>query len=91
MYRPGHALAETELIFPVGRRMAIVGAYELNEGIIELDENGVASVNAAMVAFAGRQVYAAEPDFVYARRPNEMPRRGASLINDIQFVTKRSR
>jgi hypothetical protein len=48
-YGPGHGLAGTEIIFPVGRRMAIVGAFEIkNEETRTLDEDGVAGVNGAL-------------------------------------------
>jgi hypothetical protein len=82
---PGHGLSNTELIFPVGRGMAIVGAYEITEQTIELDEDGVAGINGAMVAFAERQVFAADAEFSYSRQPNETPRRGTSLVNDRLF------
>ena len=88
-YGAGHGLARTELIFPIGSRMAVVGAYEIEEGTLELNEDGVAGVNGAMVAFADRQVYAADPDFTYARQQNEKPRRGASVIKDSLFLTDR--
>jgi hypothetical protein len=84
-YGPGHGLAGTEIIFPVGRRLALVGAFELQEGEIELDENGVAGVNGAIVAYAERQVYAYDGEYTYSRQNNEVPRRGAELVNDIIF------
>ena len=39
-----------------------------------LNEIGVAGVNGAMAAYAGRQVYAADANFTYARTENEKPR-----------------
>jgi hypothetical protein len=88
---PGHGLAGTQLIFPIGTRMAIVGAYELEEGTLELNEDGVAAVNGALVAYADWQVYAADPDFTYATQENKQPRRGSSVIKDIHFRRNREK
>jgi hypothetical protein len=82
---PGHGLAGTEIIFPVGRRLALVGAFELQEDELQLNENGVAGVNGAIVAYAERQVYAYDGEYSYARQYNEAPRRGAELVNDLLF------
>jgi hypothetical protein len=82
---PGHGLAGTEIIFPVGRRLALVGAFELQEDELELNEDGVAGVNGAIVAYAERQVYAYDGDYTYSRQNHEAPRRGAELVNDILF------
>jgi hypothetical protein len=82
---PGHGIAGTEIIFPVGRRLALVGAFELQEDERELNEVGVAGVNGAIVAYAERQVYAYDVDYTYSRQNNEAPRRGAELVNDLLF------
>jgi hypothetical protein len=82
---PGHGLKGTEIIFPVGRQLALVGAFELQEDERELSEDDVAGVNGAIVAYAERQVYAYDGEYSYARQYNEAPRRGAELVNDILF------
>jgi Protein of unknown function (DUF4238) len=88
---PGHGLAGTQLIFPIGTHMAVVGAYEIEEGTLKLNEDRVAGVNGALVTYADRQVYAANPDFTYVRQENEKPRRGSSLIKDIHFRRNREK
>jgi hypothetical protein len=88
---PGHGLTGTEIIFPVGRRMAIVGAFELREETVTLNEDGVAGVNGALVAYANRQVYAADPRFTYSRQYKEQPRPGATLVNDTLFLKQSQR
>jgi hypothetical protein len=91
-YGPGHGAADTQIVFPVGRWMAIAGAFELEkEGTLVLDENRVAGVNGALVTYADRQVYAADANFIYARQENEKPRLGSSLVNDTVFLTGRER
>ncbi len=84
-YPPGHGLTGTEIIFPIGKRLAVVGAFELEDGEFTLDEDGVAGINGALVAYAERQIYAHDADFTYSRQYSEKPRRGADLVNDLIF------
>lgn len=84
-YGPGHGLAGTEIIFPISRRLAVVGAFELENGEHQLNEEGVAGINGALVAYADRQVYARNGDFLYSRQYAEKPRRGVELVNDLLF------
>ncbi|MDU1671519.1 MAG: DUF4238 domain-containing protein, partial [Bradyrhizobium sp.] len=86
---PGHGLRGTEIIFPVGKRLALVGAFELEEDEIQLTEENVAGVNGAIVAYAERQVYAHDTGFTYSRSYTEKPRRGADLVNDLLFRRKK--
>jgi hypothetical protein len=85
---PGHGLPGTEIIFPVSRRLAVVGAFESEETERQLTEDGVAGINGALVAYADRQVYAHDIDFIYSRQYTENPRRGAELVNDSLFLRK---
>jgi hypothetical protein len=50
-----------------------------------LNEDGVAGINGAIVAYAERQVYSYDGEYTYSRQYNEAPRRGAELVNDIIF------
>jgi hypothetical protein len=88
-YGPGHGLAGTEIIFPIGRRLAVVGAFELKDDELGLTEEGVAGINGALVAYAERHVYAHDVDFTYSRQDNEAPRRGAELVNDLLYRKKK--
>ena len=91
LYGPGHGLTGTEIVFPVGRRLAVVGAFELKEAELRLTEDGVAGINGALVAYADRQVYAHDIDFTYSRQYTEKPRRGAGLVNDLLFLRKKEK
>jgi hypothetical protein len=88
-YGPGHGLAGTEIIFPIGKGLAAVGAFELKDDELELTEESVAGINGALVAYAGRHVYAHDLDFTYSRQYDESPRRGAELVNDLFFRKKK--
>jgi hypothetical protein len=90
-FGPGHGLPGTELIFPIGKRLAVVGAFELQEGELPISEDGVAGLNGAIVAYADRQVYAYDGDFTYSRQYAEKPRRGAGLVNDLLFRRKKEK
>jgi len=44
-YGPGFGLTGTEVIFPVSTRLAVVGAFELKEAVIDVGEDAVAGIN----------------------------------------------
>jgi Protein of unknown function (DUF4238) len=88
-YGPGHGLTGTEVFFPIGKRMVIVGAFEFNGATRELSEDGVAMVNGAMVTYAYRQTYAYDESASYTRGPTERPRPVSSLIKDPRFLRDR--
>jgi Protein of unknown function (DUF4238) len=82
---PGFGLTGTEVFFPVSTRLAVVGAFELQEATIDVHPNAVASLNGAQVAYAERQVYARDRNFTYALDTEELPRKASKLINDRRF------
>jgi hypothetical protein len=49
---PGFGLTGTEVFFPVSTRLAVVGAFELQDATIDVYPNAVASLNGAQVAYA---------------------------------------
>lgn len=84
----GHGLTGTEIIFPIGLGTAVVGAYELQDGEIDLSEDYVADVNGAIIAHAEKQVYARDEDFAYVVEQNErrQRRRGSTIPRDRYFT-----
>ena len=90
-YGPGHGMPGTEVVFPVSNRLALVGTFEGKDESINVDADTVASVNGALVAYCDRQVYAPSPDFTYSRQNNEQPRQGASVLNDIHFLSDKKK
>ena len=91
LYGPGHGMPGTELVFPVSNRMALVGTFEGKDETINVNAETVASVNGAMVSYCDRQIYAPDPDFIYVRQNGETPRRGSSVLNDVQFLVDRKK
>jgi hypothetical protein len=84
-YGPGFGLTGTEAYFPVSTRLAAVGTFELQEGTIEVPSYAVASLNGAQIAYAHRQVYARDHNFIYALDAGERPRKASKLIDDRRF------
>jgi hypothetical protein len=84
-HSPGFGLIGTEVFFPISTRLAVVGAFELQEATIDVHPNAVASLNGAQVAYAQRQVYARDRNFTYALDAEELPRKASKLINDKRF------
>jgi len=84
-YGPGFGLTGTHVYFPISTGLAVIGAFELKELEIDIEENGVAGVNGAQVANAERQVYARDRNFTYFLQPDEAPRKASKLIDDSRF------
>ena len=84
-YGPGFGLTGTDVYFPISTGLAVIGAFELEELEIDINENGVAGLNGAQVAYAERQVYARDHNFTYSLQPNEGPRKASKLMCDKRF------
>ena len=84
-YSPGFGLTGTSVLFPVCTRLAVIGAFEHEEAVIDVPDSAVAGFNGAQVAYAERQVYARDYNFRYSMQPSEMPRKASRLIDDKRF------
>jgi hypothetical protein len=85
-YSPGFGLRGTDVMFPLSCRVAMIGAFEIEDRTLELTEDGVAGFNGAAIAMATRQVYARDHNFRYSLNPNEPARKASRLIDDPQFL-----
>jgi hypothetical protein len=90
-YAPGLGLRETEIVFPLSSRLAVVGAFELRDAESDVSDEMVASINGATVANALRQVYARDRNFTYLMQYNEPDRKGSRLIDDPRFIRKETK
>lgn len=88
LYGPGHGMPGTQVIFPVSKSLAVVGAFELSEAERVVDERWIAQINGALIAYAERQIYSHDADFTYLRGNSESLLRGGELVNDIAFRRK---
>ena len=84
---PGLGRKNTEIIFPLSPRLAVVGAFELQDGG-EHDASAdlVAAMNGTIIAFAERQVYARDRSFTYCFEEGEAARKASRLIDDRRFL-----
>jgi hypothetical protein len=84
---PGLGLKNTEIIFPLSSRLALVGAFEI-QGDQKYTASAalVAEMNGTIIAFAERQVYARDRNFTYCFEAGEAPRKASRLINDRRFL-----
>jgi hypothetical protein len=64
--RPGFGLQNTEVLFPISPGLAVVGAFEAQDGEAEIDEEMTAQFNGTVASFAERHVYARDFNFKYA-------------------------
>jgi hypothetical protein len=83
--RPGLKLKGTEVLFPLSSTLAMVGAFELENGEYEFDEEQVASANGTIILNAQRQIYARSMEFSYQIDQTKPPRKPGELIEDERF------
>lgn len=61
---PGYGMTNTEVIFPLSQRLALVGNFDGNEGTVHGTRELVATVNSTVIAHA-RQVFAPKLSFAH--------------------------
>lgn len=90
-YSPGFGLKGTEVLFPLSSRLAMIGAFDVENATINASDEMVAHFNGAAISMAARQVYARDHNFQYKRSPTEQSRKASRLIDDPQFHRERER
>jgi hypothetical protein len=84
----GFGLRGTEIVFPICSRLALVGAFEIEEDEIDATEEMVAAVNGTLIRFAERHVYARDHNFRYSLASGAA-RKGSKLTGDLRRARKR--
>jgi Protein of unknown function (DUF4238) len=82
---PGLKHKGTEIIFPISPDLAVVGAYELENGVADFTDEEVASFNGTIALHAQRQVYARTNDFNYQIDQSQPARKASKLTSDERF------
>ncbi|PSJ60470.1 DUF4238 domain-containing protein [Kumtagia ephedrae] len=82
----GHGMQHTAILFPVTRRMALVGLFEGMEGELSADGGAVARMNSLIITHAERQVYAYDDTFKYAKKGGYFG--GRDLVRDPDALRK---
>jgi hypothetical protein len=83
---PGFAMAATEVIFPISTKIALRGAFEGEENVIDADTAMVAGLNSLIISNAENQVYAHDHIFKFKRREPDDLGSGATLLEDEDFM-----
>lgn len=78
---PGHALLNTEVLFPLSHELAIIGSFNELARTIEACREHTAAINGVVSCFAGRQIYARDDAF-WCRCSDGVLRRGADAFAD---------
>jgi hypothetical protein len=84
----GHGIRGTEIVFPICSRLAMVGAFEIEDNEIDASEEMVAAVNGTVIQFSDRHVYARDYNFRYTLKWGETPRKASKLITDRRLHKK---
>jgi len=83
-FSPGLGHKNTVMYFPISNDLALIGRSEGRDGAeCDLDERSVAMINAILIGFADKQIYARDQEFKYLLEPDKQPQRGADILNDI--------
>jgi hypothetical protein len=82
-HSPGFGLRGTEVIFSVSSELAMVGTFEGQDDVVDVEPGIVALVNGIIIAHSNRQIYARDDRFWYVQDPVPTPpvvQRGADLL-----------
>ncbi len=83
---PVYGLRNTEVLFPISPRLAVVGSFETENDESEIADQMVAEFNGAVAAYAERQVYSQDHHFRYSFKEGSEPRKASRLIRDPDFI-----
>jgi hypothetical protein len=87
---PGHGLLGTQLLFPVSKELAMIGAFEIENSEGDASEMLVAEINGEIVLNSARQVFACDEAFQYIMGHNSRIMRGLELLEDQRSVRPQS-
>jgi hypothetical protein len=82
---PGFDSEQSQVLFPISREMAMLGAFKIEEAGWEADEDLVAKINGSTMYHATRQIYASSGRFSYILKPGSKARSGVEIGNDPGF------
>lgn len=71
-YPPGFALPSTEVVFPVTKKMALIGTFEGDDRRATINAATVASINSRIILNCDYQIYAPHPEFYFLAGDNQI-------------------
>jgi hypothetical protein len=60
---PGHAMRDTEVVFPLSKQLALIGTFDGEDGAHQASTRLVGAVNSRVMAHARRHIYSAKRSF----------------------------
>jgi hypothetical protein len=87
-FAPGLGLGDIDILFPLSSKVALIGRFEGEEDVINVDKHSVASFNATVMGYAMKQIYAANDQYYYARQAHQPIGRGSTLLQDPNLKTR---
>lgn len=87
----GLKLLGTEMLFTLSPLLAVVGAFELDNGVADVNADQVASANGTIILNAQRQVYARDEQFQYQIDQSQKPLPGSQLLEEERFGARRQK
>jgi hypothetical protein len=82
IFAPGYGMTNTEILFPLSSKIALIGRFDGEEDVIEAGLHGVASFNSTVIGYAMKQIYAANDQYYYTRPTTQPLGRGFTLLHD---------
>lgn len=84
---PGLGMPGTQIVFPLSRSLAIVGAFELKStpDRFTVGAQRVAEINGTTIINAARQVYCTDHETSYVLKHDKKPKRCMALLSDSRF------
>jgi hypothetical protein len=87
-YGPGLGVPGTQLLFPVSLKLALIGAFDIEDEEIEADERLIAQINGTVILHGTRQIYARDSTFCYQCRHHSAPVHGDQLLADLATLPR---
>jgi len=81
-YSPGLGLKGTQIVFPISNELAVIGAFEIDDGDADADDLLIAQINGSIIIHSTRQVYARDSDFMYKMQHHLQIMRGTDLLSE---------
>lgn len=71
-YPPGYATKNTEVVFPLMKEMALIGAFEGTNRVAHVPPYFVASINSRVISYTECQIYSSRPEFQFVAGNNQV-------------------
>lgn len=74
-WSPGFALPDTKLIFPLGKRLVLLGRFEGFSQIVKATMSQVAAINSSIRIFSERYIYSEKRENIFFKKTDDLDKR----------------